>query len=143
MVLCFLAIDSPALAEPLQDPGVQTKGANSAQTQVESAEKRLLQIHPLGGLNRGSPRATFRSFLYAMNEAYSALQEYGPRSTESMKWINRAITCLNMEKIPPTRVSRLGAELAIQLKEILDRIELPPMEQIPGEGEAEKNDILY
>lgn len=92
-------------------------------------------LHPLEPLDRSSPRATMTSFLEAMEKAHGAQQSHGPKSYPSMLWIRRAVTCLDTGKIPHALVQSLGPELAIQLKETFDRIELPPPGEIPDASE--------
>jgi MscS family membrane protein len=45
--------------------------------------------------------------------------------------LERAIWCLNLSDIPATRRKNVGYEATLMLKEILDRIELPLLDQIP------------
>ena len=104
--------------------------------------------HPLyPGDTFFSPRATLRSFLLNMNEAYGVLMEaqrenskapgvFTPRSVRQManqaeELIERAVDCLDLSEVPPKIQQDVGYEAAIMLKEIFDRIELPPFEEIP------------
>jgi small-conductance mechanosensitive channel len=45
--------------------------------------------------------------------------------------IERAVDCLDLRGVPPKLKQDVGYESAIMLKEIFDRIELPPFEEIP------------
>lgn len=48
-----------------------------------------------------------------------------------MELMERSAACLDLSKIPPTLVENAGIESVLFLKEILDRIKLPPYEEIP------------
>ena len=86
-------------------------------------------LHPLAPPDRSSPRATVGTFLDEMNQAVEAYKA-GHRA-DAQAFLARAGRCLNLEKEPPAIRQILGFYSAIYLKETLDRIELPPFEEIP------------
>ncbi len=51
--------------------------------------------------------------------------------TQVYAHLNRAIRCLDLSKIPKALISSKAPEVAILLKEILDRLEIPPISQWP------------
>ena len=49
----------------------------------------------------------------------------------------RAVRCLDLSEIGPAFRRDVGVETAVQLKEIIDRVGLPPFEEIPGVEELQ------
>jgi MscS family membrane protein len=107
-------------------------------------------LHPLEPPDTSSPRATLRSFIMTMQEASEAfnsliatyrsqpglyfspaVQEQHARLRSLMK---RAESCLNLSEMAPTVKEKVGLESRLMLKEIFDRIELPPLESVPDAG---------
>ncbi|MGH6916575.1 MAG: mechanosensitive ion channel family protein, partial [Geminicoccaceae bacterium] len=96
--------------------------------------------YPLEPPNTSSPRDTLRSFLSNTNEA---AQRW--RTEDNMTVVNhparRAMRCLNLSQLPPAIRNALGLEKVLLLKEILDRIELPDFEEIPGQEQVANEDL--
>ena len=103
---------------------------------------------PLKPIDTSSPRATLQSFLEFMNSGYAKgagiVESYlaSPRlylSPEdvstikgSLRYQESAQRALDLSELPPAMVDdESSRRLAIQLKEVLDRIDLPPIESIP------------
>ena len=93
--------------------------------------------HPLAPPELTSPRDTLRSFMTLMDNAYRRW------NTEGRTYANRAergaITRLahqffDLNDIAPSVRNNVGRETAVFMKEVLDRIELPPWEEIPDEA---------
>jgi MscS family membrane protein len=85
--------------------------------------------HPLEPPDLASPRGTMGTFLDAMNRAWEHYAAGDPRTADD---IGTAIQCLDMTGVAPSVLRAQGLKAVIGLKEILDRIELPPMSDIPG-----------
>lgn len=90
--------------------------------------------HPLAPPDLSSPRATLTGFLALMNNAYYHW------TTEGRTYENRvqreAIARLaqqffDLNDIAPSVRKNVGRETAVFIKEVLDRVALPPMESIP------------
>jgi MscS family membrane protein len=64
-----------------------------------------------------------------MNDAVRAYQA-GDRE-KAKKLVERPMQCLNLEKLPPALRYVVGFHATIYLKERLDRIEIPPYDDIP------------
>jgi MscS family membrane protein len=96
-----------------------------------SAQPIDFEPYPLEPPNTSSPQDTFRSFLRYANDAVQSW-----RSEEDATSINeaarRAMRCLDLSQLPPAVRDELGIEKVLLLKEILDRVELPDFEGIPG-----------
>jgi MscS family membrane protein len=86
-------------------------------------------IHPLAPPDRSSPRATLKTFLDRMNKAVEAYKH--DQKIEARKLIEPAVQCLNLQDEPPDLRHIVGLDAVLYLKEILDRIQLPPEEDIP------------
>lgn len=114
------------------------------------ADASLLASRLKGG-DFSSPLATLESFMASLNEAYriagnaqSALLAAPPeitvaeaRDLEDQAWqlIAQAVSAFDLSGVPPARREDLGIERALMLKEILDRVALPPVDDVPGQIE--------
>ncbi len=103
--------------------------------------------HPLKPPNTMSPRATLRHFITSMNRSYRILMNtYQQSQEESGLYFSedvrnqseqaeylfaRSMYCLDLSEYPPTLRKDIGYEMALLLKEILDRTPLPSLEDIP------------
>ena len=99
--------------------------------------------HPLKPANTSSPRATLESFVDNMNSMYELLREQdtGADATQTAIFKTRAIRCLDLSKIDPAAVADLGEKRAVMLTEILDRIELPALAEVPDANEARQQKV--
>lgn len=102
---------------------------------------------PLAPPDRSSPGATLRSFLAYMNEGSRALldaraiwdkspkiftppPEAAARLQTALGHFGRAMQCLDLSGVPEVIRDEKGRESILLLKEILDRIGLPPAESL-------------
>ncbi|MFO1417326.1 MAG: mechanosensitive ion channel family protein [Methylotetracoccus sp.] len=108
-----------------------------------------LPANPLQPIDTSSPRTSFAGFVDAVDRAYRSgfgrVQEYlaSPRlfpSAEEMAAIHSsrdlliaAERVLDLSELPPAMVRESARRLTIQLKEILDRLERPPLDSIPDD----------
>ncbi len=109
---------------------------------VAHGQADLADSHPLRPPDTSSPRDTLRSFLTNITQALyfreQALQfpDVRPPAKEGLRARKRAIETLNLESTPHGDSPYVQDERVLLLKEILDRIELPPWEEIPGDREV-------
>ena len=90
-----------------------------------------MEKYPLAPPNTDSPRTTFKSFIDSMNKAYT-LASSGKRYSKEIRYHGmRAIRCLDLSQVALSVAEDVGVESALLLKEVLDRVSLPPFEQIP------------
>ncbi len=86
-----------------------------------------------------SPRATLRSFIEASNAFYQAMKK-DPRldrsSSVRLPTVQRILDCLDDSFLPEFEREEAAGEAAICIKEILDRVELPPWEEIPDDEQV-------
>lgn len=95
---------------------------------------------PLRPADTSSPQDTLESFHASVNEAHQHLQEGKPEDAIH-RALRRARGTLDFSQVPERGEKAKEIESILLLKEILDRIELPVDEDIPGdealEGEGE------
>ncbi len=89
--------------------------------------------HPLEPPDRSSPRATLATFLDSIDEAWVLYQVKDPSVRDVFA---RARGCLDLSDVPPMVAHELSAKSALMLKEVLDRIEMPPQREIPDADEV-------
>jgi MscS family membrane protein len=85
-----------------------------------------------------SPRDTLRSFIEATNELHDLIQEtrYVDRNSRAGHALGtRILDCLDASELPAFARQHHAAQVAAALKEILDRVELPPWDEIPDAEE--------
>ncbi len=111
--------------------------------------KSYLRENPLAPADTSSPRASLESFLLLMNEAEevwrSVRADYkasGSRFLDADQkqqlmqvraLFDKASGVFDLSGIPETTRDRASLEIILQFQEILDRIYLPKMTQVPGE----------
>jgi len=160
LLLLLLATAQFATGADSQDrTSSEAKTPETAEA-ADSPQEDIVK-HPLKPPGTTSPRATLQSFLHNMNRAFAMLMaahrrnilDRGMFTSESILQMEKQVEillqrgahCLNLSQVPEELRQDLGFEGAIKLKEILDRIELPPFEQIPDlkavEIEEEKEKV--
>src|SRR5262245_34118710 len=92
------------------------------------------KAHPLAPPDQSSPRATLTNFIALMDSAYARWMSEGGRDEDLIE--REAIARIahqffDLEDIAPSVRKNVGRETAVYMKEVLDRVELPPWEQIP------------
>ena len=108
--------------------------------------------HPLKPIDTSSPRATLEGFMQAMDASYasyamvktylaSSQLYFTPSQLEALGLTERKLTAaqrvIDLSKIPEAVRQESSRLLVLQLKEILDRIELPAVESIPDAAAME------
>ncbi len=94
--------------------------------------------HPLEPPDRSSPRATIETFLVSVDRAWDLYSTGDPSFQEPFL---DARGCLDLSSIPPLVFQEVSAETALLLKDVLDRIELPPVELIPDAAAVAEQSI--
>lgn len=95
---------------------------------------RAAEDKPLAPADTSSPRATLESFVATVDAIYADLKS-SPSSPELRDRIRRRIArvadCLDLSEVAPSLVDSKRRQVTVNLKELLDRIELPPAAEIP------------
>ncbi|MGI9428696.1 MAG: mechanosensitive ion channel family protein, partial [Bythopirellula sp.] len=87
-----------------------------------------------------SPRDTLRSFVESCNELSKIIKEQkyvNDQNPEHAAIAYRIIDCLDSSQLPAFSRDEHSAEVAVCIKEILDRVQLPPWEEIPDVEEIQ------
>ena len=87
-----------------------------------------------------SPRDTLRSFIDASNDVYDLIKRsgYANRSSPDANAIRaRILDCVDTSELPAFARRDRATDAAAALKEILDRVELPAWDEIPGASEVQ------
>ena len=103
--------------------------------------------NPLSPLDTSSPRAALRGFIETIDEIYGGMteileeyarsdrlyltQEERRKQIELFQRARKAVRALDISTISPVLKETVAVERIMQLKEILDRIELPEQTNIP------------
>ena len=88
-----------------------------------------------------SPRDTLESFIEACSEIQALLLEHNFVDEEKPAFamlIEKALDCIDVSEIPGFARDDRASEAGVCIKEILDRIELPPKHEIPDREAIEK-----
>lgn len=99
---------------------------------------------PLTPLDTSSPRATLQSFCDTVDRIYANMtgtDRTAAVRAETRHLIQQALTCMDVSSIAPTLVDSEGRQAIVCLKEVLDRIAMPPAAEIP-DAAAAKADAL-
>ena len=88
---------------------------------------------PLAPLDMSSPRATLQSFTATVDRVAANFKDLNRRGVrrENARLIRLGLGCLDLSAIPSSLVETEGREAAVCLKEVLDRIPLPPLDTLP------------
>ena len=81
-----------------------------------------------------SPRSTLFSFIEKMNATYEAAKVGDTKLSADL--LDEAVRYLDISAFPPRVQKYQREELALLMKEVLDRVELPDRESVPGVVEA-------
>jgi MscS family membrane protein len=95
------------------------------------------RVHPLKPPDRSSPRATLKTFLDSADAVAEFLvRDYMPSPSRARFHHMASLgaipqQCMDLSEVPPAARQKAGRAAAVALYEILSRIPLPPLEQIP------------
>jgi MscS family membrane protein len=110
-------------------------GIGTASSQLSSTS-----AYPLRPPKLDSPQSTIRSFVRNANEAIGLLQtEQGRDSDAIRRAMRRAMLCLDLSSFALGTMEAVGTEKVLLLKEIIDRVGVPPLEEIPNRQEVKKS----
>jgi MscS family membrane protein len=93
----------------------------------------ITEPYPLMPPDTSSPRATVRVFWDNMLRAYNLSLVHGYKDKAVNVYLDRAALCLDLSEIAPNVVQDVGVETALLLKEVFDRIQTPPLKEIPDD----------
>ncbi len=94
--------------------------------------KAITDPYPLKPPDTSSPQATMKVFMDDISRAYQKSLTNGYKDEAVIVLLNRSAQCLDLSKIAPNVIQDVGVETALLLKEVFDRIEIPPYKAIPS-----------
>lgn len=92
------------------------------------------ELHAVRPADTSSPRGTLKTFIDSCNELHRLIESerYLDRNSPAFHPIAvRILDCLDVSELPDYAREDLAGEAAVCIKEILDRVELPPYDKIP------------
>ena len=99
---------------------------------IPRAHSQEIDYTPLAPPDTSSPRATLKSFQDNMELAFRRFYEQWDSSLLGTTAAEeRAVACLDVSQLPPVRAKRLATEAALILNDVLDRVVMPPDDEIP------------
>ncbi|MGD8991965.1 MAG: mechanosensitive ion channel [Desulfobacterales bacterium] len=96
---------------------------------------------PLKPPDTRSPQSTMKVFMDSMQRAYQKSLRLGFKNEEVYVYLNRAAKCFDLSGIAPNVVQDVSDESALLLKEVFDRIKLPPFAEIPDVSTVESQGL--
>ncbi|WP_296897535.1 mechanosensitive ion channel domain-containing protein [Thiohalocapsa sp.] len=117
---------------------------------ADGVYERLIRVYQrLEPVDTTSPRTTLNGFLESLNRAYAlvmeadaALSAEPPTMSKAearvlerraARLLQRAVNALDLRRVPAALREEAGEEAALMLKEVLDRMILPPLDAVPDE----------
>lgn len=94
--------------------------------------------HPLEPPDRSSPRALLETFLDSVDKAWELYSADNPGVEEPFRIARES---LDLSEYPPLVAREVSVQMVLRLKEVLDRIELPPSDQIPDAALVEEQEF--
>jgi MscS family membrane protein len=143
--------------------GQQSKLQDSIKIKSKEVQSifKDMEKNPLQPVETSSPRATMQSFIENIYRAYKILMlaqsenqqsagiftpdSIAIKAQEAEEFLERGARCLNLIEIPEAIIENFGNRQALKLKEILDRIKLPSINEVPDveDLEYEKEDGTF
>ncbi|KXX66336.1 mechanosensitive ion channel protein MscS [Marichromatium gracile] len=97
--------------------------------------------NPLRPPDTSSPRATLQSLLTNLERVHAiAIDPARPRN-DTLAPLQRAARTLDLSEIPGRLAANIGIEHALLLKEIIDRVGLPALAEVPDARSVERHDL--
>lgn len=94
--------------------------------------------NPLRPPDTSSPRATIESLILNLDRVYLIGKNPEQPGRETIQPLHRAVRTLNLSEVPRAFADGVGVEVALLLKEVIDRVGLPPYSSIPDAEQVER-----
>lgn len=105
-----------------------------AEGEVTAGPTAAVASNPLAPLDTSSPRATLQSFCETVdriNANFTAKTHTLKERLETRRLLMQTVTCLDLSGIASSLVDSESRQAIVCLKEVLDRVPLPPAGEIP------------
>ena len=96
---------------------------------------------PLAPPDTTSPRSTLDFFRKHLDLAYAIQLNEGFKNPEARGHVRNATRSLDLHELAPADRDDVAFETALLLKEVIDRLELPPEDEIPDANTVSKMEI--
>lgn len=114
----------------------------STQTQDQTSLVLEGDFHPLKPADTTSPRDTLRGFIKDVDQLYAEWKGAGAlESARGYQTYSRALSALDFSTTPGSNSRFVQEQRILMLREILNRLDLPPDSQIPGDEEVAEGEI--
>ena len=150
---------APATAAPgpatETQPSDQADGPDDEEDELDAAEAMVKT--PLAPAPTSSPRETLRSLRSLAQGAAHSLMDAFEQSAQdntlldsdeslalkrqAMLQLDRAATTFDLSAVPPANRRTVAISAILQLEEILKRIEVPDLDEIPAKGDVEAGTV--
>ncbi|WP_201245791.1 hypothetical protein [Halochromatium salexigens] len=94
--------------------------------------------NPLRPPDTSSPRATIESLVLNLDRVYLIGKDPEQPGRETIRPLRRAVRTLDLSEVPRAFADSVGVEVALLLKEVIDRVGLPPYSSIPDAEQVER-----
>lgn len=131
--LCLGVAAIAGLASAIADPA-------AAQTTPEQPARATGDPYPLLPADTSSPRDALQSFLRHVDYVADAWKR-GSIDARAVRNFANAAQTMDFSTLPGGEAFSIQTERILLLKELLDRIELPPAGEIPGDAEVAAHDV--
>ncbi len=101
----------------------------------------ISELLPLAPPDTTSPQNTLDFFRKHMDLAYAIQLQEGFKNPEARSHVQNATRSLDLHAVAPADRKDIAFETALLLKEIIDRLDLPPDEEIPDANTVSKMEI--
>ena len=142
-VLSVLAVANTAAAQEV----AEVPDAAAAQEPMAAAPTTMVaqatREHPLEPPNTSSPQATLQTLLTEGNagwHAYLADAQARLRQT-NVDHGHRAARCFDFSQVAPAQLEDVSMETVILLFDVLNRIEIPPLEEVPDADQVMRESL--
>jgi len=98
-------------------------------------------IFPLEPPDTSSPRATLSSFLSYTDQLHAAAMSGKDDARLEKEFLQRAVRCFDLSEVPSTLRADVSVESVLMLREILDRMSLPQITDVPDLQESRQQDL--
>lgn len=100
--------------------------------------------HPLEPADLSSPRTALRSFVERSDALFAEVrtpEKSVAKATRTRRMIAVVVGCLDLREVAPSLAESQGRQAAVCLKEVFDRIDLPPEGEIPDADAVEQENL--
>ena len=134
LVCCLVVVAGNGRASSVQEKNTKPTDPGNSAAQAEGQSPREL----IPRAETTSPRDTLRSFISLVNDLNELIDKKGFLSRQSAQQrplVRAILDCLDVSEIPEYARNERAGEVAVCLKEVLDRVEIPAWSEIPGQDD--------